>query len=99
MTQADKQAESIEYVPTESRFSVYTNRVEITISTWDVRFKIMEILEKDGDTLRIKKHGDVVMAPLHAKALARALESTIKQYEEKFGEIDLAKHDNLVVPA
>jgi hypothetical protein len=99
MPQADEQGLNIEYLLDESHFSVYTNRVEINISTWDVRIKIMEILEKDGGALKIKKHGSVVMTPLHAKALLRALDSTLKQYEERFGEIDLGKIDKPLVSA
>jgi len=39
----------------------------------------------------VKNHGTVVMAPAHAKAFLEALQTTVAIYEEKFGEIDLAR--------
>ena len=34
------------------------------------------------------------MAPMHAKTLMFALQDNIKKYENKFGEIKIAKHDS-----
>jgi hypothetical protein len=31
------------------------------------------------------------MSPFHAKAMLEALQQTIRTYEEKFGEIDITK--------
>jgi hypothetical protein len=77
-------------------FSVYTNRVELNLNVWDVRMQIMEVVGKEGDQIVIKRHGTVVMTPLHAKALLRALDSTLHKYEDKFGEIDLSKLESAV---
>lgn len=87
----------IVYTAHTTPFSVYTNRVELNLTPWDVRMQIMEIVGKDGESLAIERHGSVVMSPLHAKALLRALESTIRKFEDRFGELDLAKLDEPVV--
>jgi hypothetical protein len=38
---------------------------------------------------KINVHSRLVMSPIHAKLLFRALEDNLKQYEEKYGPIDL----------
>jgi len=95
MAQPDEKTLKVSYIPDVEQFSVYTNRVELNLTIWDLRLQIMEIVGKDEDSnsLLIKHHGSVAMSPLHGKALLRALDSTIKQYEEKFGELDLSRLD------
>ena len=62
------------------------------LSAWDVRIKLGEILsQKEGGNLVVRNHGMIVMAPAHAKAFLEALQITVSMYEEKFGEIDLAR--------
>jgi hypothetical protein len=94
MPQTDEKELKVSYIQGGEKFSVYTNRVALNLTIWDLRMQIMEIVGKDDDdSLLVKPHGTVTMSPLHGKALLRALESTIKQYEERFGEIDMSKLD------
>jgi hypothetical protein len=81
-----------EWVGNETAFSIYINNTEMGLSAWDVRVKLGEILgQKDGGNLIVRNHGMIVMAPAHAKAFLEALQTTVSLYEEKFGEIDLAR--------
>jgi len=77
--------------PSGGAFSIYCNSIQLGITPWDIRFQVMELIGREGDTATIIKHGSFVMSPTHAKALLEALQSTIRQFEEKFGEIDLAR--------
>jgi hypothetical protein len=62
------------------------------ISPWDVRIKLGEVVGQGADGRPQAKHlATILMAPGHAKAVLEALQRTIHTYEEKFGEIDLAK--------
>jgi|GEM_PF-946813 hypothetical protein len=49
------------------------------------------VYDSQGSNALAKNHGTVVMSPTHAKAFLEAFQSTIKQFEEKFGEIDLGR--------
>jgi hypothetical protein len=81
-----------EYVGPEGP-SIYANSTEMGFTPWDIRFKLGEIvgLGSQSNSVQAKHIATVLMSPGHAKAVFEALERTIKLYEEKFGEIDLAK--------
>lgn len=71
--------------------TMYVNNVEMAFSAWDIRIQIGEVLgQKDGELVG-KNLGTVVMAPAHAKAFLEALKTTMSLFEEKFGEIDMAR--------
>jgi hypothetical protein len=67
----------VEYIGSETAFSLYVNSVEMGVSPWDVRMKIGELMGQKDNVAIVKHHGTIVMAPAHAKAM--------------FGEIDLAR--------
>lgn len=79
------------YVDSEAYFSIYCNNTEMSVSPWDIRIKLMEIVGNEGKLPLIKGHGTVVMPPIHGKSLLTVLESTIQKYEDTFGSIDLTK--------
>jgi hypothetical protein len=91
--QVDKpQATAVQYVGSENAFSLYVNSAEMGLSGWDVRMKLGEIVGQAEDGRAIVKNlGTIVMSPAHAKAVLEALQKTVRIYEEKFGEIDLAR--------
>lgn len=89
--QADKPKMAVEYVGAETAFSLYVNSVEMGLSSWDIRIKLGEILDQRENVTTVKSHGTIVMSPSHAKAMLEALQKTVRIYEEKFGEIDLAR--------
>jgi hypothetical protein len=89
--QTEKAKPAIEYVGADAS-SIYVNSTEMGISPWDVRIKMGEIVGQAEDGRPQVKHlGTLLMAPAHAKAVLEALQKTVNLYEEKFGEIDLAK--------
>jgi hypothetical protein len=75
----------------EPQFLVYCNNSEMGLTPWDIRIKFMEVFDREGDNAVIRRHGTVVFSPQHAKAMLESLAETIRVYEEKFGEIDLAR--------
>lgn len=72
----------------EEPFSIYTNAMQTGFTAYDVRLKIMEVGEQPG---QYRVHGIVTMTPAHAKILSEVLQGTIRNYEERFGEIDVSK--------
>lgn len=87
-----KNRPQIEWTGNEAAFSIYVNNTEMGLSAWDVRIKLGEISSQKPDgNLVVKNHGMIVMSPAHAKAFLEALQTTVSLYEEKFGEIDLAR--------
>ena len=79
------------YWDSEKPFVIYINATEMGITPWDIRIKLMEHVDSEGITPIVKKHGAIVMSPVHAKVMLAALAQTVSNYEEKFGEIDLTK--------
>ena len=75
-------------------FRVYCNSASFGFSAWDIRLKLMELIEANVNV----EHGTVVMSPAHAKAFLEAFQSAIRQYEEKFGEIDLSRIKDAPMP-
>jgi hypothetical protein len=75
----------------EPPFLIYCNNSEMGLTPWDVRIKFMEVFDREGEAAVIRRHGTVVVSPQHAKAMLEALTETIRVYESKFGEIDLAR--------
>jgi hypothetical protein len=89
--QVEKTRLNVEYVGAEGP-SIYANASEMGISPWDVRIKLGEVVGQGADGRPQAKHlATILMAPGHAKAVLEALQKTVQTYEEKFGEIDLAK--------
>jgi|SRR5271157_1750012 len=87
------------FIDSDSSFLIYCNTTEMSISPWDVRIKLMEAFDNEGSVLIVKKHGIMVMSPVHAKAMLEALEKTVHMYEEKFGEIDMSKVNEAIKSA
>ena len=72
---------------------------EMSVSPWDVRIRLLESFDNEGSVPVVKKHGVMVMSPVHAKAMLEALEQTVHIYEDKFGEIDLTKVKDVIKAA
>ena len=79
----------------ENVVEVYANSLQVATTPWDFMWffgsvQVPETLPIPGNivpSIRV----DVVIrtSPQHAKACLRALETTVKQYEDRFGEIHL----------
>jgi hypothetical protein len=80
-----------ERIDSPSKFTIYSNSVELGISPWDVRMVLMEILGQSENVVQSRVHGTVTMAPAHAKMFMEALKTTIQKYEDAYGEIDVSK--------
>ena len=70
-------------------FKVYVNNTEIGFTPWDIRLTLSEILGGDRAGIHVEKLGMLVMSPLHAKALLKALDTALSKYEGRFGKIEL----------
>lgn len=82
-----------DFVIAPDAFRAYCNQIEFAYSPWDVTFAINEMVGRDdaANTIKVVRHGAIVMTPGHAKALLQALAITVQTYEAQFGEIDLHK--------
>lgn len=66
--------------------AVYSNGVVISQTNNEVIFDFVQIMPNDP---RARIQSRVVMTPVHAKLLYRALGQNLEIYEQKFGEIAL----------
>ena len=56
---------------------------------------VMDYIRVLPGMTKSKVKSRIIMAPMHAKTLMMALQDNIKKYENKFGEIKLAKDGNI----
>ena len=68
----------------------YSNFVVVTHSAAEFVLDYIRILP---GMAKAKVKSRIIMAPMHAKTLMFALQDNIKKYENKFGEIKIAKTD------
>tara|TARA_Y100000590_G_scaffold453587_1_gene598898 strand:+ start:529 stop:846 length:318 start_codon:yes stop_codon:yes gene_type:complete len=57
---------------------------------------IMDYIRVLPGMAKSKVKSRIIMAPMHAKTLMMALQDNIRKYEDKFGEINIAKGANKV---
>lgn len=69
--------------------TLYVNSTRLAISAWDIRTTFGQIVERKPDEYINEDQVTVFMAPGQAKAFLRALDSTIQQYENTYGEIHI----------
>ena len=55
---------------------------------------VMDYIRVLPGMTKSKVKSRIIMAPMHAKTLMMALQDNIKKYENKFGEIKIAKGEN-----
>ena len=55
---------------------------------------VMDYIRVLPGMTKSKVKSRIIMAPMHAKTLMMALQDNIKKYEDKFGEIKIAKSTN-----
>ena len=70
--------------------SVYSNNLEITFSSLDVRFNFNEIIAEQG-TITVERRASIVTPIPHFKAIVEALNTSLAQLEEKLREQKAAK--------
>ncbi|MBZ5548628.1 MAG: DUF3467 domain-containing protein [Acidobacteriia bacterium] len=96
MPESKDVSKTLNIVDSDKPFLIYCNSTTMGMTPWDIRIKFMEVFDVEGNNVLAKNHGTVVMSPGHAKAALEALQSTVKQYEEKFGEIDLTRIHSII---
>lgn len=70
----------------------YTNAANVASSQWDVTIDFLLTSQATGSTAenpQIQQHrvAQVVMSPMHAKALTALLSAAVGQWEQKFGSL------------
>lgn len=78
----------------EESKKIYTNSIGIEASVFDIKLKVNYITSNKEESNEKQELCEISMSPQHAKAFLNILESTIKQYEENFGEINLKVNNN-----
>ncbi len=74
-------------IPTELE-AVYSNFVMLTHSPSEVVLDFARLLPR---TPKAKVHARIIMTPMSAKLLHKALEENLAKFEERFGEIKTAE--------
>ncbi|HKO43144.1 MAG TPA: DUF3467 domain-containing protein [Pyrinomonadaceae bacterium] len=69
--------------------SVYANNVSIGFSNWDAWIQFGELAGEREGKLLVQPRLRVVMSLEHTKAFISALQDSVSQFEEQFGEIKL----------
>lgn len=69
--------------------NIYSNNVQIGFSNWDAWIQFGEILGEREGKLLIAPKLRVVMSLEHTKAFLKALQDSLGQFEETFGEIKM----------
>jgi len=74
---------------------LYSNRVQIQLSSWDFNFEFAQLLivpndqEGQAATVAVNAIQRIVMSPQHAKAFLEILRQNVEEWEKQFGEIQL----------
>ena len=68
--------------------------VNLAIVTHSPAEFVMDYIRVLPGMTKSKVKSRIIMAPMHAKTLMMALQDNIKKYENKFGEIKIAKGEN-----
>ena len=74
-------------IPTELE-AVYSNFVMLTHSPSEVVLDFARLLPR---TPKAKVHARIIMTPMNAKLLHKALEVNLAKFEERYGEIKLTE--------
>jgi len=82
------EADILESVRSDGFFRTYANSAQIETSVWDLKFVFGELL-RTGNKIVVEQTVAISMSPQHAKALLGVLETNIREYEKKFGKINL----------
>jgi hypothetical protein len=67
--------------------AVYANFIQSAFSPLDVAFVFGEVMQADQSTQTVLTKVRVTMTPAEAKLFQGILATTLKNYEDKFGEI------------
>lgn len=68
--------------------AIYSNFVVLTHSPSEIVFDFARLLPRAP---KAKVHARVIMTPMNAKLLYKALEDNLTKFEERFGEINLTE--------
>lgn len=66
--------------------NLYINATRMSISPWDIRIAVGQVVEIDGKNTN-EDAATIVMSPQHAKAFLASLQKSFDLYEERFGKV------------
>jgi len=67
--------------------TIYTNNVQVSISLYDVRLLLNDVVSATQSRIDVEEQAAIVMSPEHARDVSEALRRALAQYEERFGPI------------
>lgn len=82
-----KPAVGVPFVHGENYRTFYANLSRMSVSAWDIRFTLGQVMEKPPGIQINQDEATFVMTPAHAKVFCENLAKTLEQYEKHFGEI------------
>ncbi len=83
---------TLRFVPVDNLSTDYANLVRVAHSPLELIFDFARILPGEDQALILER---IVMSPLGAKLLQRALTENLARYEASYGEIPLPSSNNL----
>ncbi len=71
--------------------NAYSNVCNVSSSREEVVlvFGMNNVLERDASEVRVKLNSRIILSPFAAKRLSLLLDSVVKQYEARFGTMDV----------
>jgi hypothetical protein len=84
---------ALRFVPVENLSTDYANLVRVTHSPLELTFEFARLLPGEDHAEVLER---IVMSPLGAKLLLRALSENLNRFETAFGEITVPASSNLV---
>jgi hypothetical protein len=85
----DKKERALMRRRAEGHFTLYATNIGVTVSLFDVRLILADIVEVDDNQAVLEEQGTIILSPPHAKIFASVLTQNVKAYEAQFGEIKL----------
>lgn len=87
-----KMIDTPESAPLELRKSphfrtIYSNTTRLAYTPWDIHISFSQMSDVSQSGKAIDDEVCVIMSPQHAKVLVAMWQDTIRQYEDKFGEV------------
>lgn len=72
-----------------SFLTTYSNQASVIAGPFDIRIAFSEILNNEAGKIYIEEIVTVAMSPHHAKALLYLLAKNLKNWEERFGSLQM----------
>lgn len=88
MTAPINEPQALEQIQASDYRTIYTNHIQAGFSPLDVTLILSQVIAIQ-DRYGVENKARVIVTPVEAKILLNILKNTIKNYESKYGEINV----------